>query len=108
MSDLDRPRRQSRTVLGVSALIALPVLCCAGPALLGGAALTAGLGVLGGALASPWLLGTAVVVALAVGAWWWRRRTSVTHGAACCLPEPPEPDSSSGHPDRSPIQHQER
>lgn len=111
MSDPDQPRQprhQGRAVLGVAALIALPVLCCAGPALLGGAALTAGLGVLGGALHSPWLLGAAAVLACVAFAWWRARRPSSTHGSACRPPEPPPPNSSSGHPERSPIQHQER
>lgn len=108
MSDPDRPRHQTRTVLGVAALIALPVLCCAGPALLGAAALTTSLGVLGGALHSSWLLGAAAVVACVAFGWWRSRRGSSTHGSQCSPPEPPHPGTDSGRPDRAPIQHQER
>lgn len=104
----DRPRHQTRTVLGVAALIALPVLCCAGPALLGAAALTTGLGVLGGALHSPWLLGVAAVVACVAFGWWRSRRGSSTHRSECYPPEPLQPATNSGHHDRTPIQHQER
>jgi hypothetical protein len=92
MSDPDRARHQTRTVLGVAALIALPVLCCAGPALLGAAALTTGLGVLGGALHNPWLLGTAAVLACVALGWWRSRRASSTHGSVC---RPPESESGT-------------
>lgn len=111
MSGPDQPRHQTRTVLGFAALIALPVVCCAGPALLGATALTTGLGVLGGALSSPWLLGAAAVLVLAVVTWWRRRRVSTSGGAPCRPPEPHRPASSvdgAVEPDRAPIPHQER
>lgn len=111
MSGPDQPRHQSRTVLGVAALVALPVLCCAGPALLGAAALTTGLGVFGGVLASPWLLGAAVVLAVGVVMWWLSRRTRSGDGAPCCPPETHRPAPSvdcAVDPDPAPIQHQER
>ena len=51
-------------ILGLVGIGALPLLCCAGPALIAGGAL----GVLGAALSSPWLIGaTAVVVLTALG-----------------------------------------
>jgi membrane protein implicated in regulation of membrane protease activity len=111
MSGPDHPRHQTRTVLGFAALIALPVLCCAGPALLGVAALTTGLGVLGGALGSPWLLGAAAVLTLAVVAWWRSRRARSGDGAPWGPSEPHRPAPSVDRavdPDRAPIQHQER
>jgi hypothetical protein len=83
------PRGATRSALGTAALVLLPVLCCAGPALLGAASL----GVIGSWLASPWLLGTAAVVVLAVLGRWLRHRTS-TPDPACCPPAPHPPARS--------------
>lgn len=58
----DPTERPARSSLGVAVLAVLPVLCCAAPALL-----TAGaLGALGSWLTSPWLIGAAVLLVLAV------------------------------------------
>lgn len=104
-------RGETRSALGTAALLLVPVLCCAGPALLGATALTAALGAIGAWLLSPWLLGAAGLVALAVLGWRLRTRPNATEansstGAACGPPEhrPTRPVDTG----RSPIQHQER
>lgn len=75
-------------ILALVGIGALPLLCCAGPALIAGGAL----GVLGGALGNPWLIGaTAVVVLAAVG--YTLRRHGHGKDRACTPP---------GHPDTSP------
>ncbi|WP_276068271.1 hypothetical protein [Mycolicibacterium gadium] len=60
-------KRTSPSVAGILGLVGigvLPLLCCAGPALIAGGAL----GALGGVLGNPWLIGaTAVLVIAAVG-----------------------------------------
>jgi len=53
----DPTRRSMREYLGIGALVTLPVLCCAAPALLAAGAL----GALGSWLVNPWLIGTAVL-----------------------------------------------
>ncbi|WP_006243701.1 hypothetical protein [Mycolicibacterium tusciae] len=81
-------------VLGLVGVGALLVLCCAGPVLIAGGAL----GVLGGALGNPWLIGAAAVVVLAaVGYTLHRRGRGETAG--CCPP---------GHPDTSTDRADER
>jgi len=67
----------------VAGLVLLPVLCCAaGPTLLAAGAL----GVLGSWLSSPWLLGSAALLVLAVLA--WRLRGPRHPDGACPAPEP--------------------
>lgn len=58
----DPTRRAMRDSLGITAPAGLAVLCYIGPALLAAGAL----GVLGSWLANPWLIGAAVLLALAV------------------------------------------
>lgn len=89
-----------RDGLGMAALVAVPVLCCAGPALLAAGAL----GVLGSWLLSPWLIGAAVLLALGAVAWRLRPRSAAptatggaaTSGALCCPPAaaPADPESA--------------
>ena len=74
-------------VLGLVGVGALLVVCCAGPLLVASGVL----GVLGGALSNPWLIGAAAVVVLAAAGYTLRRRgRGETPG--CCPP---------GHPDTS-------
>lgn len=63
------PEGGARSIVGTAALLAVPVLCCAGPALLGAAAL----GTVGSWLLSPWLIGAAGLLALGVVGWQPRR-----------------------------------
>ncbi|MFC4946617.1 hypothetical protein [Pseudonocardia sp. GCM10023141] len=98
-------RSDTRSALGTAALLLVPVLCCAGPALLGVATLTATAGVIGAWLLNPWLLGAAGLLTLAALGWRLRpRATSSLRPAAC----PPEHPAQSVDTDRSPISHQER
>lgn len=76
-------RRSSPGLAGVLGLVgvgALLVVCCAGPVLIAGGAL----GVLGGALGNPWLIGAAAVMALAAVGYTLRRRGRGEPG--CCPP----------------------
>ena len=78
------PADREGGLLGIMAMIgvvALPILCCAGPALVAGGALAG----LGGALRSPWLLLPALVLLAGGVALWMRGRRDVT---ACCPPPP--------------------
>lgn len=65
-------------MLGV---VALPILCCAGPALVAGGALAG----LGGAVSSPWLLLPALVLLTGGVALLIRRRVR-QDGTSCCPP----------------------
>lgn len=65
-------------MLGV---VALPILCCAGPALVAGGALAG----LGGTVSSPWLLFPAVVLISGGVALLIRRRVQ-QNGTSCCPP----------------------
>ncbi len=80
----DRPLRDR---LGVAALMALPVLCCAGPALLAAGAL----GALGSWLTNPWLIGAAVLLALGVTGRLFRRRPTAGEVTGGACPRPPVP-----------------
>lgn len=105
------PRGDTRSALGTAALLLVPVLCCAGPALLGATALTAALGAIGAWLLSPWLLGAASLLTLTVLGWRLRPRPNSAEansstGPACCPRE--HHTTPSVDPDRSPIEHQER
>jgi hypothetical protein len=75
-----------RDSLGMAAVVVLPVLCCAGPALLAAGAL----GALGSWLLNPWLIGAAIL--LAVGVVGWRLHHRATGGGEpgelCCPPTP--------------------
>jgi hypothetical protein len=87
-------RRRSPGAAGVLGLVgvgALLVVCCAGPALIAGGAL----GVLGGALGNPWLIGAAAIVVLAAVGYTLRRRGRGEPG--CCPPG--HPDTSTGRAD---------
>ncbi|MGH3847163.1 MAG: hypothetical protein ACRDS0_37950 [Pseudonocardiaceae bacterium] len=55
MPDPPPPENSSRSIVGTAALLLVPVLCCAGPALLGVTAQ----GGISSWLVSPWLLGAA-------------------------------------------------
>lgn len=104
-------RGETRSALGIAALLLVPALCCAGPALLGATALTASLGAIGAWLLSPWLLGATGALALAVLG--WRLRTARTPPRRTPPPgrrvAPPEHRLAQPvDTGRSPIQHQER
>lgn len=75
-------KRTSPSVAGILGLVGigvLPLLCCAGPALIAGGAL----GALGGVLGNPWLIGaTAVLVIAAVGYALRRHRRQDCHTAS--------------------------
>ena len=100
-------------VLGVAALLMLPVLCCAGPALLAGGAL----GTVGAFLANPWLIGAGVTVLLVGLGWALSRRASRSRDDRdqidlCCAPEHVTSSGSGAgtdvdaeHPDQHPDQH---
>lgn len=100
---MSEPRGPSSAGLfGVLGVALIAVLCCAGPALLAGGALSG----IGGVLRNPWLItiGAALVLgALSYGtARLVRARRSA--GAADCCPPPtrtkPSPDGRSAqHPD---------
>ncbi|WP_219418496.1 hypothetical protein [Pseudonocardia nigra] len=94
----DSSRHRLRDSLGVAAVVALPVLCCAGPALLAAGAL----GVLGSWLLNPWLIGAAILLALGVGGWRLRHRNTAdgaVRGELCCPPTPTT--SGPGQPPRA-------
>lgn len=79
--------KPGRAGLGRASRIAgaglLMVLCCAGPALVAGGAL----GILGGALGSPWAIGAGgLVIVAALGYALTRRHRTLTRGADCCAP----------------------
>jgi mercuric ion transport protein len=75
---------------GIGAAV-LVVVCCAAPALLAAGAL----GVLGGALRSPWVIVAAVVLAVGALTRLLRRRSAGRD--ACC---PPAPRGTDRAPDR--------
>ncbi|GGK28516.1 hypothetical protein GCM10011583_70630 [Streptomyces camponoticapitis] len=81
---MTRPPEQSgsgRGLLAAIGLILLPVICCAGPALLASGILAG----VGGAVVSPWLLAPAAVL-IAAGLLWRVRRCP--------------PDTRTGQPER--------
>jgi hypothetical protein len=85
-----------RDSLGIAALAGLAVLCCAGPALLAAGVL----GGLGAWLASPWLVGAAVLLALGVVGRRLRHRATAdgeARGRPCC-----PPTSTAPHAGESP------
>lgn len=90
----DSSRHRLRDSLGVAAVVALPVLCCAGPALLAAGAL----GVLGSWLLNPWLIGAAILLALGVVG--WRLRHHATAGDELCCPHTPT-TPTPGQPPRT-------
>lgn len=81
MSTNPDPGRHS--LLATIGLVAVPVLCCGLPVLIA----AGGLGVLGSVLASPWVVGTAALIALGLITWVLSRRPDGS-GEACCPPEP--------------------
>lgn len=58
------------------------VVCCAGPALIAAGAL----GVIGGWLASPWVIGAAVALLVAAVVWTVTRRRGTSDSADGCNP----------------------
>lgn len=68
-------------VVAMVGVVALPILCCAGPALVAGGALAG----LGGVLRSPWLLLPALVL-LSGGVALSMRRRGRRGGTTCCPP----------------------
>ncbi|GDY33532.1 hypothetical protein [Gandjariella thermophila] len=87
--------------LAMVSLGLLMVLCCAGPALIAGGAL----GVLGGAVRNPWLIGAGALLVLgAVGYPLYRRaRRRSGQAAEDCCPPPPTTRHQHGaaRPDRT-------
>ncbi len=75
----DPTHRSVREYLGIGALVTLPVLCCAAPALLAAGAL----GALGSWLVNPWLIGAAVIGLLAVLGWVRQRTTAAAQADRC-------------------------
>ncbi len=69
------------SVFAMLGFVALPILCCAGPALVAGGALTG----LGGAVSSPWLLLPALVL-LSGGVALLMRRRVRQDDTSCCPP----------------------
>ena len=100
---MSRRSGDTKGVLAVIGLGAAMVVCCAGPVLIGAGAA----GVIGGALRSPWLIGAAVVLAVAAIVYTTMRqlarrhrvRDGVSTGGDCCPPFPPPPTPSR---DRAP------
>lgn len=80
--------------LGVAALVAAMVVCCAAPVLIAGGAL----GVLGAIVRSGWVIGAAAVLVLAGLAYTVHRRR-VGRSPDCC--PSPHPDTAIDDPDRS-------
>ncbi len=83
----DPTRRSMREYLGIGALVTLPVLCCAAPALLAAGAL----GASGFWLVNPWLIGVAVLAALSVLGWGMRQRATVAKADRYGPTPPPHP-----------------
>ncbi|GAA1519515.1 hypothetical protein ACIRN4_08390 [Pimelobacter simplex] len=71
----------SGVLLGSGAALFM-VVCCAGPALIAAGAL----GVIGGWLGSPWLIGAALTVLAAAVLWTMTRRRNGSDAADCCNP----------------------
>lgn len=92
-----------REYLGIGALVTLPVLCCAAPALLAAGAL----GGLGSWLVNRWLIGAAVLGGLAVLGWGLRQRASAAAKADCCGPPEPTPPNAAPLISPNPLQPQE-
>ena len=72
-----------RTALVTMAALLVPALCCGLPALIAAGAL----GGVGSVIGNPWVIGTAVLLAVAVVAWLVLRHTSASRsgdGSACC------------------------
>jgi mercuric ion transport protein len=65
------------------------VVCCAGPALIAAGAL----GVIGGWLGSPWVIGAAVALLVAAVLWTMsRRRIGTSNSVDCCPSQLDQPD----------------
>lgn len=71
----------SGALLGSGAAL-FAVVCCAGPALIA----AGGLGVIGGWLRSPWLIGTALTLLAAAVLWTMARRRKGSDATDCCDP----------------------
>lgn len=72
----------SGVLLG-SGVAVFAVVCCAGPALIAAGAV----GVIGGWLGSPWVIGAAAALLLAAVLWTVsRRRQGISTSANCCSP----------------------
>ena len=84
---MSEPRGPSRTgILTTLGVGALAVLCCAGPALLAGGALSG----LGGVLGNPWLIAVGAVLVVAALGYPIARRTRRRAASGldvCCPPE---------------------
>jgi mercuric ion transport protein len=84
------------TVVGAAALM---VICCAGPVLLAGGALSGA----GAALRNPWLISIGALIVLAAPAWTVSRiARHRPHDSSdpCCPPVPPQPPSDIDTPKR--------
>jgi len=82
-SDMKPARARLGRASGIAGAGLLMVLCCAGPALVAGGAL----GMVGGALRSPWVIGAGALMILAgLGYALTRRHRTLTLGAECCAP----------------------
>lgn len=102
-------RHRLRGSLRVAAVVALPVLCCAGPALLAAGAL----GVLGSWLLNPWLIGAAILLAVGVVSWRPRHRATAPPPtmppamSSAARPPPPHPVPASRRPARIRVRKDE-
>jgi len=90
---VSEPRGPSRAgILATVGLAAAALLCCAGPALLAGGALSG----LGGLLRNPWLIGGGAAVIVAAVGYAIARHTHGRGGAQaedCCPPQETEGDT---------------
>lgn len=113
---MSEPRKSSSAgIFAMLGVAGLAVLCCAGPALVAGGALS----VIGGAVRSPWLIAAGAVLVVAAAGYTLarHRRRGVRDGAAgsdeCCPPQTRTKDglyNRETHPDgpveqpRSPVE----
>lgn len=93
---MSEPRGPSPAgILATLGAVVVAVLCCAGPALLAGGALSG----IGGVLRNPWLIGVGALILAAAVIYTLRQRAARRRDSdACCPPPPRYPEHRSAQP----------